>query len=771
MTKLTITFVLAIFGYCSLFAQTSGGPDTYGYIWKNSNDISVDAPVYNWIDITTIGTEITGLGDDNVSVIFPFGFTFKYYWSDISGFSVGSNGYIALNTSYVISSGFGDGGFPPTPSVDGKENVVAPFMADLKPDGAGNPSKLYYYSNLIDTLIVSYENVAFWSSAAAPPNDWLGSNTFQVIFAKTDSSITFQYKKQQGSWAPSYDATTYPGVTGIENITEQIGLLVSSTKPDTATAIKFYYPDSVTLSVEDVKPSWTNNAANAGFFEIANRSVNMATNVSNVGNVNVDTAFNTFIEIQRSDFTIAYSDTVSIPSLAQGVDTTIVYPTIYTPDSADIYTIMTFTNLSSDINTLNNQIQTEMVVIDTVGKTQDTLSWDNGMTPGQGVGFEGCGVHFIPPFYPTVVKELLYFIIQTTVDSGGFVAALWDDDGPGGTAGTVLFSDTIIPDSVILGGWNSVNLSAPILINDGGFYISWQFIDTTTQGIGVGVDLIPPFSLRTYEVLSGVWGAYRSAEAEDIMINAVIDLPPYPLIAAISSYVDPTCNGVCNGNAAVNVVGGIPPFTYLWDDSLNQDSVTATKLCAGTYTVTVYDSLGDSTTATLTLSEPAILTGTTTTIGQSTPADTNGVVTVTASGGSGSYSYLWNTGDTTSMVLGVVAGVYSVTVTDIVCGNSIVLTDTVNLLTAIAGFFEEAGNVKIYPNPSTGKLMIELLNIRHTSIALYSILGKRLAEFNNNDKNKQSFYSLDLSNQANGSYFIKIITDHKVITKKIILYK
>ena len=45
----------------------------------------------------------------------------------------------------------------------------------------------------------------------------------------------------------------------------------------------------------------------------------------------------------------------------------------------------------------------------------------------------------------------------------------------------------------------------------------------------------------------------------------------------------------CNGKAIVNITGGTPPFTVIWDDSRAQTTEIADGLCAGTYCVTVID--------------------------------------------------------------------------------------------------------------------------------------------------------------------------------------
>ena len=53
----------------------------------------------------------------------------------------------------------------------------------------------------------------------------------------------------------------------------------------------------------------------------------------------------------------------------------------------------------------------------------------------------------------------------------------------------------------------------------------------------------------------------------------------------------------CNGYAVAQAIGGVPPYTYLWDDTQAQTTDTAFQLCEGTYTVTVTDAVGETATA------------------------------------------------------------------------------------------------------------------------------------------------------------------------------
>lgn len=71
----------------------SGGPDAYGYIFKDSNEPG--GPIYNFEDISTTGASIY-LTDDDVSAALPIGFDMNYYGAVYTQTYVSSNGWISF---------------------------------------------------------------------------------------------------------------------------------------------------------------------------------------------------------------------------------------------------------------------------------------------------------------------------------------------------------------------------------------------------------------------------------------------------------------------------------------------------------------------------------------------------------------------------------------------------------------------------------------------------------------------------------------------------
>ena len=134
-------------------------------------------------------------------------------------------------------------------------------------------------------------------------------------------------------------------------------------------------------------------------------------------------------------------------------------------------------------------------------------------------------------------------------------------------------------------------------------------------------------------------------------------------LAASTSSTQSGC-GVSTGSANVIPSGGTPIYTYLWNTGATTQSITS--IPAGTYTVTVSDANFCTTTQTVSVTSanaPIISNVVNTPV--ACFGGNNGSLNITVSGGAPNYSYLWNTGSITEDISGLVAGTYTVTVTDI----------------------------------------------------------------------------------------------------------
>jgi len=134
-----------------------------------------------------------------------------------------------------------------------------------------------------------------------------------------------------------------------------------------------------------------------------------------------------------------------------------------------------------------------------------------------------------------------------------------------------------------------------------------------------------------------------------------------PTLIKTSVNISPACSGN-NGNATAIVSGGTMPYTYNWAPS-GGTSASATGLAAGTYTVSVKDSNGCTQIQTATI---ITATGTGPTLDPSQTASScsicSGTASVTASGGTAPYVYVWSNGATSSSVSNLCTGTYVVSV-------------------------------------------------------------------------------------------------------------
>ncbi|ANE53219.1 hypothetical protein [Flavisolibacter tropicus] len=212
---------------------------------------------------------------------------------------------------------------------------------------------------------------------------------------------------------------------------------------------------------------------------------------------------------------------------------------------------------------------------------------------------------------------------------------------------------------------------------------------------------------------------------------------PAAALAATSSKTDVKCFGQSTGGVSVSVSGGTGTYTYLWNNGATTKDLT--NVAAGTYTLTITDANGCSTTTTQTVNQPAAALAATSSktdvkcFGQST-----GGVSVSVSGGTGTYTYLWNNGATTKDLTNVAAGTYTLTITD-ANGCSTTTTQTVNQPAAALAATSSKTDVKCF-GQSTGGV----------SVSVSGGTGTYTYLWNNGATTK------DLTNVAAGTYTLTI---------------
>lgn len=654
--KNSTLILLCLFGMAfGVNAQTSGGPDAYGYTWRNSDDGS--GPTYSWIDITTSGTQITGFTDDNSVPFITMSQPFHYYWSDYTQVKPGSNGWIGFDNTANIAHCF-----PTIPTAGGTaDNYLAPMMTDLIFNAPGSSPEAWYYDDVANNrFIMSYINVPWWS-ATGP--GYVGSNTFQVILSRADSSITYQYQdvdqvnlNDQGTCAADLEI-------GIENLTGNIGLEVyNEVVPADSLAIKFYYPDPVLLQVPDAAPVWSQNADNKAQFYASAGTISPSALVQNVGNADILTDIIVVSELQDMTLNIIWTQTDTIfGGLAASATSSLTYSNIG-PFAPGQYFFNTTTVNGSDINPGNNQIATEVEIVDmganpimmtyaTQGPSMGSLAWTGG---------GGAGQYMVPPSYPIVLDSVSMFIANGGLADDYFVRIL-ADDGPGGSPGTVLGTETVLNGSYVLDSWVITPFTTPISITSGGFYLTWEHIIDGT--IALGTESSGPISHQSWEYVGGSWAEYRLGSNTELMMNAYFTGACGSLVSNIASIAQPTCFGISDGAIDLDVTGGQGPFTYLWSNGSTTEDISA--LPAGTYDVTITDNNGCIATQSVTVTEPGNLaTSVVTSSDISCNGLSDGSIDIGTTGGTAPYTYTWSNGGTTEDLSGLGAGTYDVAAID-----------------------------------------------------------------------------------------------------------
>lgn len=206
------------------------------------------------------------------------------------------------------------------------------------------------------------------------------------------------------------------------------------------------------------------------------------------------------------------------------------------------------------------------------------------------------------------------------------------------------------------------------------------------------------------EDLSGISAGNYSVTVTDAngcfdTLSAIITQPS--ALGLSVNTTNATCAGVNNGSIDLVITGGTGPYTYSWNTGAATEDLSS--LGAGNYTVTVTDDNGCSANISTTILAPSTITLST----SSTPSvcgGSTGTASVSVSGGTAPYAYLWSPGgQTTSSLSNIGSGNYNVIVTD---NNGCVASSSVSVGTS-TGFTVSSSVTNVLCNGgSTGSVDI-----------------------------------------------------------------
>ena len=222
-----------------------------------------------------------------------------------------------------------------------------------------------------------------------------------------------------------------------------------------------------------------------------------------------------------------------------------------------------------------------------------------------------------------------------------------------GCTATATSAITVLPPPVINVPASAIcNGTSAVLTASGALTYTWSPLTGLSATTGSSVNANPA-TTTTYTVTGTAVGGCTGST------TVVVSVSNANIITLES--VDITC-GRDNGEAAVdNISGGGGPFTYLW--STGETTIQIQNLTPGTYSVTVTNTAGCTSTASVTLGSISFPVLSETHV-NTTCGNANGSIDVSVAGGIAPFSYLWSTGGTSEDLNFIGAGNYSVTITD-----------------------------------------------------------------------------------------------------------
>lgn len=230
---------------------------------------------------------------------------------------------------------------------------------------------------------------------------------------------------------------------------------------------------------------------------------------------------------------------------------------------------------------------------------------------------------------------------------------------------------------------------------------------------------------------------------------------PSPLLGQVST-VNTLCYGQANGSAAVNVIGGTPPYLVDWD-GLNQGS-----LPAGDYAVVATDANGCDISFTFSIGQPDSLWASFD-VNHASNGLANGSATIAIFGGTPPFTVLWSNGVSDTAIVDLGPGIYNAMVTD-AQGCSWEQEFAVETNTGYQDRVSAAVPI-VYPNPSNGWLSIANCESATVIYRVFDTAGRIV----HSQSTAPCPGQLNFGHLAGGSYILELSGAGQVFRQRLLL--
>lgn len=271
----------------------------------------------------------------------------------------------------------------------------------------------------------------------------------------------------------------------------------------------------------------------------------------------------------------------------------------------------------------------------------------------------------------------------SSLASGTYTVTVTDAAGNAQTATTVLnLPEPIVPNTVVIqaAGVDASNGQAQVKASGGKTPYSFAWDNGETSAIAKS--LTAGMHTVTITDINGCTATATVNVGENITT----------MNASLAMTGEIRCYNDTGANLEVTVTGGKGPYTFNWSNGGKTQKIS--NLQGGIHQVTVTDALGSIVTADYIIDQPEAVNMTIQAEAPATAAGNDGRASVRVTGGSGSYQYAWDNGETASKASRLSEGLHKITVTD---GNGCTAIGEVNItesLTALLVTVEQKRQIQ-----------------------------------------------------------------------------